>query len=314
MAQSVSVNLISTLTFDDYEVVVDPLTGEKEKFWYPHTLEVGRDIAPERVKVMNLAIKDEHGHELLECRTHMAGSAVCANGHCHGFLYKCGLRYCPICSKYKAINKSMELRNRFGLTNKPVRLITLTKKKSGDVKRDFIETRKALRKWLKHVNKYKPNWLRSGFYAFELGPSGNVHIHIIQVDGSFVPQKKLSELWLKVTGDSYVVDVRRVRGKYGANYVAKYASKGMSEKTFEKLPSEVLESYFIGLKKKKFYGYLGKMYGSVKKDRVCPYCGAKFTEIYFGYSITDLNQKLGHFCPYCDIERNKGVQSVLKPG
>ena len=314
MKQQQQVLLKPTLTFEDYEVVVDPHTREKEKVWYQHDLVVGIDIAPDKIKLFKLAIQDEHAHELLECRTHVAGSAVCAQGHCHSFLYKCNLRYCPVCSKYKAINKTKEIKERLRLTNKPIRLITLTKKKSGDVEHDFIETRKAFRKWLKHVNKYKKNWLRSGFYAFELGSGGNVHVHVIQAEGSFVPQKKLSELWKKITGDSFVVDVRRVRGKRGANYVAKYASKGMGEKTFEKLNLEVLKQYFVGLRRKKFYGYVGKAYNQFRTEPKCPYCGAKFIEIYFGYSITDLNQKLGHFCPYCDVERNKVVQSILKPG
>ena len=54
------------------------------------------------------------------------------------------------------------------------------------------------------------------------------HLHILSI-GSFIDQKKLSEDWKSITKDSFIVDVRIVQStRKAAQYVAKYASKGIS--------------------------------------------------------------------------------------
>jgi len=51
------------------------------------------------------------------------------------------------------------------------------------------------------------------------------HLHLI-VQGKFVPQRKLSEVWETVSGGSRIVDVRLIRSATEAiNYVTKYATK-----------------------------------------------------------------------------------------
>ena len=53
----------------------------------------------------------------------------------------------------------------------------------------------------------------------------NVHYHVI-AETSFMRQQDLGTEWHKATGDSYIVDVRRVGAKTGAvTYVTKYISK-----------------------------------------------------------------------------------------
>lgn len=53
----------------------------------------------------------------------------------------------------------------------------------------------------------------------------HVHLHMV-IDGDYWPQALLSRLWLKITGDSKIVDIRAVHdrrqvAKYLADYVAK---------------------------------------------------------------------------------------------
>lgn len=56
----------------------------------------------------------------------------------------------------------------------------------------------------------------------------HVHLHVLSV-GRYVPQKDVSKAWLKITGDSYIVDVRSVgNSKEIMKYVTKYAAKGIS--------------------------------------------------------------------------------------
>jgi len=51
------------------------------------------------------------------------------------------------------------------------------------------------------------------------------HIHLV-IDSRYIPQYEIVELWSRVTGDSFVVDIRRIRDKdQMAKYIAKYIGK-----------------------------------------------------------------------------------------
>jgi len=53
------------------------------------------------------------------------------------------------------------------------------------------------------------------------------HLHIIS-EGKFLDVRELSMHWKCITGDSFIVDIRIVKqSKQAAQYVAKYASKGI---------------------------------------------------------------------------------------
>lgn len=57
------------------------------------------------------------------------------------------------------------------------------------------------------------------------------HLHILQT-GSFLPVKALRAVWLKATGDSYIVDVQCVNEPTAAiAYVVKYATKAVDNST-----------------------------------------------------------------------------------
>jgi hypothetical protein len=76
--------------------------------------------------------------------------------------------------------------------------------------------------WNRHVN--------GGVYVIEITRNAetecwHAHIHVI-FDGSYWAQKDISQVWLRVTGDSPIVDVRAVHSRTSAaNYVAKYVAK-----------------------------------------------------------------------------------------
>ena len=55
-----------------------------------------------------------------------------------------------------------------------------------------------------------------------------MHLHVI-AEGAYLPATELSAAWHKITGDSFVVDVRSLKsGKDAAYYVSKYVTKGTS--------------------------------------------------------------------------------------
>lgn len=61
--------------------------------------------------------------------------------------------------------------------------------------------------------------------------SWHPHFHVI-ASGTYLPQKALATLWHRITGDSYVVDIRAVRDTQEVTtYVTKYATKP-GHKTF----------------------------------------------------------------------------------
>lgn len=53
------------------------------------------------------------------------------------------------------------------------------------------------------------------------------HLHIL-LEGDFIPLADLKKAWLDVTGDSHVVDIRRVKNDLGAaRYLTKYLAKAL---------------------------------------------------------------------------------------
>lgn len=75
----------------------------------------------------------------------------------------------------------------------------------------------------------------AAFLEIKLSKDGKLwhpHVHLI-VEGSYMPQHRLSEEWLAVTGDSSIVDIRLVREVDDViRYVCKYASKPLDSTIF----------------------------------------------------------------------------------
>lgn len=62
----------------------------------------------------------------------------------------------------------------------------------------------------------------------QVKPKWHPHIHVIS-SGNWIDQNELRTEWLKITGDSHIVDVRKLDGKRDvAAYVCKYVAKGTS--------------------------------------------------------------------------------------
>jgi len=159
----------------------------------------------------------------------------------------------------------------------PVRFITLTVKNGPDLKERRGHLRKSFRRlrqrvaWKRHV--------RGGVYAEETtwGKDGwHSHVHII-ASGKYFPQDELSELWGKCTGDSVIVDIRKISTKEEASKeLLKYCLKesGLSE---ERL-LEANEAF----KRARLVGTFGNLYGDEQDEdedqgkddgMTCPHCG-----------------------------------------
>lgn len=69
----------------------------------------------------------------------------------------------------------------------------------------------------------------------------HAHIHAI-LEGRYIPHPKLKEAWHRITGDSHVVDIRKVRTTSNAvNYVTRYVTKAWDRAT-ERNPNLLAEA------------------------------------------------------------------------
>ena len=87
------------------------------------------------------------------------------------------------------------------------------------------------------------------------------HIHIFALVDSWIDQQEFAEYWHSITGDSYIVDVRRAKKEKGTGYagaaaeVCKYALK------FGDLSVEHTWEAFKILKGRRLTGSFGLLWG-----------------------------------------------------
>jgi hypothetical protein len=151
-------------------------------------------------------------------------------------------------------------------------LLTLTFRASGaiisgaDIRRGFREVRRLVREF------YPKGGGCGAVGVAEIGEGNNLHVHLI-VAGGYVSQRHLSERWLKITGNSYVVDIRAVyQVRRAVGYVLKYMGKLpplVDPADFAELLASLKGTrrlHTFGV----FYNRLGK---PEKKPLQCPFCG-----------------------------------------
>lgn len=145
---------------------------------------------------------------------------------------RCHHRWCEACQVER---RRIVVRNLIaGLGQKPdiqVRFLTLTLKSSDAPLGDQIDRLYA--SWVRLRNGGKVGDCIDGsitFFEVTYNPKTNQwhpHLHAM-VAGRYIPKEVLSREWLRITGDSYIVDIRAIRNvQMAAGYVAKYASKAI---------------------------------------------------------------------------------------
>lgn len=103
------------------------------------------------------------------------------------------------------------------------KFLTLTLRKDGGRMearlKGLWEAKKYLFKKLKRLGYSIPSW------CGVIEPPN--HIHLV-IDTRYIPQSLISELWEGITGDSYIVDIRKVNSgdlRQVAAYITKYLTK-----------------------------------------------------------------------------------------
>lgn len=146
----------------------------------------------------------------------------------------CHDRFCVPCGNARSRALAMHLRRR--VFSKTMRMVTLTLRHSqtpltDQLDRLFSSFRKLRQRQSTH------ELFRGGSMFLEVKYSAltrtwHPHLHIL-CEGAFCSQKTIAEAWHAITGDSYIVHVKRVDSDDRmVTYVTKYASKPMDSSVF----------------------------------------------------------------------------------
>lgn len=186
---------------------------------------------------------------------------------------------CPFCAGIRAsksIQKYTERVDEVLSKNrklKPV-LITFTVKNGADLGERSTHLIKSFRTLLERRRDYLKKGrgfnefckIDGAMYSYEntfneSTQEWHPHIHLFALLDEWIDQEQLSELWHDITGDSYIVDVRKVKKSKDTGYakaaaeVCKYALK------FGDLTVENTWEAFKILKGKRLSGAFGSLYG-----------------------------------------------------
>jgi len=163
----------------------------------------------------------------------------------------CKSRHCEPCMRAKANKMAANLRNR--LAEKPdgrYRFITLTLRHNTKPLAEQIQRLYASFKKLRKTRCWQDTQ-RGGAATLEVKwkPATrhwHPHLHII-AEGDFLHKRDLTEAWLKVTGDSCIIDIRALNNaKDAAHYVAKYVTKGTNSEVW--LDTDAAQEWILAMK------------------------------------------------------------------
>lgn len=173
----------------------------------------------------------------------------------------CRSRLCPRCAAKRRTSLMMRLLHAAKEIDDP-RFITLTLRSTNTPLADQL---KRLRKAFTALRRRKI-WLdniTAGIYTIEVTYNSRTeqwhpHIHCI-TDGRFIPQAELAAAWLKCTGDSNIVDVRRIHSRSQAiTYIVGYVAKSSDVANF---PDHAIPEWASAIADLRLAATLGTLHG-----------------------------------------------------
>ena len=190
----------------------------------------------------------------------VSGRARAVSNHCHD-------RFCKACGDTRSRLIAANLERH--LDKREARFITLTLKHNSSRLCDQVDRLQTcfrrLREWVGWEESVKGG---AAFLEVKLDKGGRFwhpHIHII-AEGSYLPHHRLSEAWLKITGDSSIVDIRFVRDPGEVvRYVAKYASKPLDATLFRS--PDHLDEAMLALRGRRLCNTFGSWRGVKLEDK-----------------------------------------------
>lgn len=169
-----------------------------------------------------------HGQALQDCRKYAKFAREKTSGEVKVFTDSCRDRWCPMCASQKAHYAKDSTKMYLQTLERPKFLTLTLRNNENDLKtqveflQDSFRTLRQRAYWKKNV--------RGGMWYLELKRGQNSeqwhpHLHIL-LDGNYMEQGELSELWEQVTYGSPILWIVEVSDQErAAEYVSKYSSK-----------------------------------------------------------------------------------------
>ncbi len=185
---------------------------------------------------------------------------------------RCGFRSCETCRRldYRRLLRGyLEAVRNF----RNPKLVTLTVRNMETLDRERVAKSLASFRALMRQKYYRER-IRGGLRVMELvnkGRGWNLHFHVL-VDALYLDQARLSRDWFELTGDSFIVDVRRAgSSREGLRYILKYLAKAPKLSGLESTYNRVMK----GARFVQPFGMLydGDELGIQRFPSVCPSCG-----------------------------------------
>lgn len=199
------------------------------------------------------------------CRTPIAytrsdGSIRVRPGYCRS-------RVCPLCSKqrqYTAGERAAACTSRMDAP----RFITLTLREDGRPLRERLDRLATAWRRLRQQECWK-RAVRGGIYGVQVtrgtgGDGWHVHMHVV-ADGTYFHHSELRAAWEKATGDSHIIDVRKVPSRKDvATYIARYVAHTDAVSTWS---AAAIREYVEAFHGRRVLHTFGTMHG-VKVDEL----------------------------------------------
>lgn len=206
---------------------------------------------------------------------------------------------CPVCARIRAGKQISRYLERLEILRQEtpqlkLALLTLTVKNGEDLQERFKHLQDAFRKY----QAQRRDWLKKGWgfnelckvsgavFSYEVTNKGNgwhPHLHAVVTLDDWIDQEKLSAEWLKITGDSHIVDVRRIKGDPVEGFVEvfKYALK------FSELDCDDNLKAFEALQGRRLQGSFGRFHGVKVPDTMTdePLDDLPYLEMFYRYDV-----------------------------
>lgn len=211
-------------------------------------------IAHKFYSLMQTELGDDGLEKFCNCRKHANFARNRTTGLVKVLTNSCHLRFCPFCTRSRG---TMIYRNVIDYlkTAKYPKFLTLTLKHSDSPLKTQLDILYYCFKKLRRI-RFFDKAVSGGIWFFQVKKSSvdklwHPHLHCI-IAGNYIPLRKLQKEWMRITGKSFVVDLRLIKDqKKAANYVARYAVRPCDLKDFD---FEDAKEIYFALQKRRLCG------------------------------------------------------------
>lgn len=205
---------------------IDPVTTYRGRFMAGKELEY--KATEEAYQILYGSPSNHHLMGIRECRRYAKFSREKTTGDVRIMTDSCRDRWCPMCAEQKAkyAKDSAEI---YIKSMKVPRFLTLTLRNNDNGLAEQIDFLQGSFRRIRQRAYWKKN-VTGGIWFLQVKRGHNSgcwhpHLHIL-LDGNYMEQGKLSDLWELVTFGSPVIDIRKIHDpESAASYVSRYTAR-----------------------------------------------------------------------------------------